>query len=89
MARLVLVKKPNKCGDEPSLFRPICLLNGMGKFFEWVIAAILVAELVSRENLSENQGRSTVQAISKVCASCMLCPEIAGFKNFGKYFHLP
>lgn len=51
-----VVRKPNKCGNESSSFRLICHM---------VIAARLVAELETGENLSKNQfwfkeGTSTV-----------------------------
>lgn len=76
-AKLVLLQKGNKPLAEPSSYRPICLLNTAGKFFERVIKSRLESHLESKEglsvdeyNLSDNQfgfrkGRSTVDAISK------------------------
>ena len=71
-ARLVLVKKPKREGMRPSDFRPLCLLDTMGKLYEHVIADRLRNGLREGDDLSEKQygfmkGRSTTDAIKEVC----------------------
>ncbi|XP_018359490.1 PREDICTED: uncharacterized protein LOC108758832, partial [Trachymyrmex cornetzi] len=73
-ARLVLLRKEGKPAENPSAYRPICLLDEVGKLFERVIASRIVRWL-SRDgpNLSSGQygfreGRSTVGAIMQVRA---------------------
>jgi hypothetical protein len=72
--KLVLLRKPGKPEGTPSAYRPICLLDEVGKLFERVIAARL-SRLLSREGagLHEDQygfraGRSTIDAIKRVKA---------------------
>lgn len=71
-ANIVLFPKGGKPRDQPSAYRPICLLDEVGKIFERIICDRLVWHL-SREgpNLNEDQygfraGRSTVDAIGRV-----------------------
>ena len=69
--RLVLLRKGNKPLGVASSYRPICLLNTMGKLLEELILQRLQALLVGEKGLSENQfgfwkGRSTVVAIEAV-----------------------
>ena len=69
--RLVLLKKGNKPLGDASSYRPICLLDTMGKLLEELILQRLWALLVGENGLSENQfgfrkGRSTVDAIQAV-----------------------
>lgn len=40
VARLVLLKKGNKPEGLPSSYRPICLLDEAGKFFERILALV-------------------------------------------------
>ena len=59
-----------------SSYRPICLLDTMGKFLEELILQRLQALLVEENGLSENQfgfskGRSTVDAIQALCSSSL------------------
>ena len=66
--RLVLLRKGNKTLVDPSSYRPICLLDTMGKLLEELILQRLQTLLVGENGLSENQfgfrkGRSTVDAI--------------------------
>lgn len=71
-ARLVMIRKAGRPEDDPSAYRPICLLDEAGKLLERVIASRLVRHL-SREgpDLHPDQygfreGRSTIDAIKRV-----------------------
>ena len=66
--RLVFLRKGNKPLGVASSYRPICLLDTMGKLLEEFILQRLQTLLVRENGLSENQfrfrkGRSTVHAI--------------------------
>lgn len=71
-ARLVLLRKPNKDGDEANCFRPICLLNELSKLFERLIKIRMQDHMRDMNNgLSDNrfgfrQGRSCLNAMSRV-----------------------
>lgn len=70
IATLVLLLKGNKLLEQLSSYRPICLLNTVGKFFEKVIKRRLELHLSSTNGLIDNQydfrrGKSTINAISK------------------------
>ncbi|CAH2215577.1 jg26658, partial [Pararge aegeria aegeria] len=73
-ARLVLLKKKGRSIDSPSTYRPICLLDEVGKLFERIIASRLTDHLTQvGPDLSEcqfgfRQGRSTVDTILRVRA---------------------
>jgi hypothetical protein len=47
-ARLVLLRKEGRPPDSPSAYKPICLLDEIGKLFERVIAARLEAHISGR-----------------------------------------
>ncbi|CAK1598874.1 unnamed protein product [Parnassius mnemosyne] len=71
-ARLVLLKKDGRAADSPSAYRPICLLDEIGKLFERIVATRLSGHL-SRvgPDLADSQfgfrrERSTVDAIMRV-----------------------
>ncbi|KAH8293214.1 hypothetical protein KR054_008601, partial [Drosophila jambulina] len=69
--RLVLLPKPGKPPDDPSAFRPICLIDGAGKVLEQLIRTRLEKAIAAAGDLSELQfgfrkATSTVDAISKV-----------------------
>lgn len=69
MARLVLLKKGNKPEGFPSLYRPICLLDETGKFFERILANRISAFLEERDGLSKygfRSGRSTIDTIIRL-----------------------
>ena len=53
--RLVLLRKGNKPLEDDSSYRPICLLDTMGKLLEELILKRLQAYLVGENGLSENQ----------------------------------
>ena len=68
---LVLLRKGNKPVGDASSYRPICLLDTIGKLLEKLILQRLRALLVGENGLSKNQfgfrkGRSTVDAIQAV-----------------------
>ena len=69
--RLVLLPKGNKPPDEPSAYRPLCMLDIAGKLFERIISVRLEAAIQQFGGLSDNQfgfrkGRSTIDAIDRV-----------------------
>lgn len=70
--RLVLLKKDGRPADSPSAYRPIVLLDEVGKLLERIIAGRLIGHLNSvGPNLDNNQfgfrrGRSTVGAVLRV-----------------------
>ena len=69
--RLVLLRKGNKPLGDCSSYRPICLLDTMGKLLEEMILQILRGHMVRENGLSESQfgfrkGRSTVDEIQAV-----------------------
>ncbi|KAI5739769.1 hypothetical protein M8J77_023226 [Diaphorina citri] len=69
--KVVLLKKPGKPEDQPSSYRPICLLSTTGKVLEQLITRRLNDFLENEAVLSPNQfgfrpRRSTTDAVSKV-----------------------
>lgn len=71
VARLVLLRKGDKPLDNPSSYRPICLLSTVGKLFERLVKKRLENELEDIGNLNDRQygfrkGRSTVDAMKRV-----------------------
>ena len=69
--RLVLLRKGNKPLGDASSYRPICLLDTMGKLLKEMILQRLQGHMVRENGLSENQfgfrkGRSSVDAIQAV-----------------------
>lgn len=73
-ARLVLLRKEGRPLDSPSAYRPICLLDEVGKLLERIIAARLEAHMERREpgwhdsQYGFRRGRSTVDAVRRVCS---------------------
>ncbi|KAL4103980.1 hypothetical protein QTP88_019293 [Uroleucon formosanum] len=71
-ARLVLIRKPGKPTEVPSSYRPLCMVNTIGKLFERIVKRRLETHLTRNpEEISDNQfgfrkGRSTIDAIEKV-----------------------
>lgn len=66
--KLILLPKDNKPLDEPSSFRPICLIDTFGKLLESIICNRLRENVELANGLSDHQfgfrkGRSTVDAI--------------------------
>lgn len=71
LAKLVLIKKADKSTDDPSAYRPICLLDAEGKLYEQLISLRLKSELERTGGLSDKQfgfreGRQTVDALMEV-----------------------
>lgn len=69
--RLVLIPKGNKPPNEPSSYRPICLLDTMGKILERIIYNRLLPVIEEKGALSERQygfrkSRSTIDAVKTV-----------------------
>ena len=69
--RLVLLRKGNKPLGDASSYRPICLLDTMGKLLEEITLQRLQGHMARENGLWENQfgfrkGRSTVDAIQAV-----------------------
>uniref|UniRef100_A0ABD2W9M9 Reverse transcriptase domain-containing protein n=1 Tax=Trichogramma kaykai TaxID=54128 RepID=A0ABD2W9M9_9HYME len=72
--RLVLLPKPGKPPDEPSSYRPLCMLDTAGKILERIICGRLEASTERPGGLSERQygfrkGRSTIDAIEDVIST--------------------
>ena len=71
LQQLVLLPKGNKSPDDPSAYRPICLLDTIGKVLERIISKRLLKVAEDNGALSERQfgfrkARSTVDAIQAV-----------------------
>jgi hypothetical protein len=70
VARLVLLKKEGRLPNSPSGYRPMCLLDEVGKLFERIIVARLETHMRQREfgwhdgQYGFRQGRSTIDAIT-------------------------
>ncbi|XP_076660711.1 uncharacterized protein LOC143364090 [Halictus rubicundus] len=69
-ARTILLRKPGKNPDEPSAYRPICVIDAIAKMMEYITRDRLEKEM-GRESFDKNQygfvkGRSTVHAMTKV-----------------------
>ncbi|XP_072750509.1 uncharacterized protein [Anoplolepis gracilipes] len=74
-AKLVLLHKGGKKEGDPSSYRPICLLDEVGKIYERILVRRMVQHLARNEvpSLHEEQygfreGRSTVDAVLRVKA---------------------
>lgn len=71
MARLTLIRKGDKPLEEPTSYRPICLLDDLGKLFERLLVRRLQQELEANGGLAENQfgfrkGLSTTNALERI-----------------------
>ena len=69
--KLVLLSKNDKPSEDPSSYRPICLIDTFGKLFESIICARLQAYIETVNGLAETQfgfrrARSTTDAIAMV-----------------------
>lgn len=72
--RVVLIPKPRK-PSQPPKYRPICLLNTIGKLYETLITRRLSKELDEKNVLSPYQfgfrtGKSTIDAVKRVTDIC-------------------
>ena len=73
LQRLLLIAKGKKPLEEPSSYRPLCMLDMAGKLFERVRGSKLDAAILEAGGLSDNQlrfrkGRSTIDAIDRLIA---------------------
>lgn len=80
IARLVLLRKDNRPLDNPSSFRPICLLDVEGKLYEHLLLERLNEELERSGGLSPYQygfrkGRQTIDAVNEVLNIARLAAE--------------
>jgi len=71
VAKLVLLRKGQKPLEEPSSYRPICLLNTIGKLYERIIKKRLETHLeqtggICNEQFGFRNGRSTIDALNRV-----------------------
>jgi len=69
--KLLLLPKPGKPPEEPSSFRPICLIDGTDKLLEKLACirlerAIADAGGLSRSQFGFRRARSTVDAFNRV-----------------------
>lgn len=69
--RLVLIPKQGKPEGAPNAYRPLCLLDTLGKLLEQLILARLRGQLQERDAISTRQhgfqpGRSTISACEEV-----------------------
>lgn len=69
--RLALLRKENKPLDDHSSYRPICLLDKVGKFLEILLVHRLEAHIQSKSNLSNAQ-YGFRRGLSKVDAALAL-----------------
>lgn len=70
-AKLVLLEKGKKEGSDKMAYRPICLLNVMGKTMEHLVKTRLILEIKEKGDLARNQygfreGMSTIDAMEEV-----------------------
>ena len=66
---LVILSKRKKPPDQPSAYRPLCMLDSVGKILERIVYTRI--EAIAEKHLSDRQygfrkGRSTVDAINLV-----------------------
>lgn len=70
-ARVILLKKPGKLPTEKGAFRPICLINVLGKLLESMIVKRIQLETdgsLSNQQYGFRKGRSTTHAVKRVLA---------------------
>lgn len=85
VTKLILIEKPKKEPNAKNTYRPICLLDTMGKLLETLIKARLDKELEELKVLHDHQhgfrkGRSVVGAVRKVLSIPERIRE-KGYKN--------
>lgn len=89
--RLVLIPKDNKPLGEPSSYRPICLLDTMGKILERIIYNRLLPIVEGKGALSEHQygfrrSRSTIDAVNAVAEIALSAIEGKRWKGGSKEY---
>lgn len=70
-AKLLLIPKSGSSPDQPSSYRPLCLINVFGKLLESVVKERIERELEEKGGLADGQhgfrkGRSTMSAMREV-----------------------
>lgn len=70
-AKLIFLEKPQKQPNDPPSYRPICLVNVLGKVLERLIKDRLEAELDNKNIIHPNQhgfqkGKSTLSALTAI-----------------------
>lgn len=89
--KLVLLPKGNKPLDEPSSYRPLCMIDTCGKLLESIICRRLEDCIESNSGLSDNQfgfrkGRSTVDAIKLVVDTAARAIQGKSWRNGTKEY---
>ncbi|KAI8129373.1 Retrovirus-related Pol polyprotein from type-1 retrotransposable element R1 [Lucilia cuprina] len=82
--KLVLLRKGTKPLNEPSSYRPLCMINTLGKLFESLISTRLDIEIRRQGGLSPKQygfqkGKSTIGAIKEVVDIALASKKEKGF----------
>lgn len=82
--QLVLLRKGDKPLDQPSSYRPLCMIDTVGKLFESLILKKLEDKIEELGGLSSSQygfrkGRSTVDAISEVVSIAEMAKATKSF----------
>lgn len=81
---LVLLRKGTKPLDKPNSYRPLCMINTLGKLYESLLLSRLEEEINSKGGLSPRQygfrkGKSTVDAIKEVTDYALSAKEAKCF----------
>lgn len=89
--RLVLLPKAGRPMDDPSSYRPLCMIDTSGKLLESLICRRLECFIEASNGLSENQfgfrkARSTVDAINVVVETAVTAIEGRRWKNGTKEY---
>lgn len=89
--KLVLLPKSNKPLDDPSSYRPLCMIDTSGKLLESIICRRIEVCVESNSGLSENQfgfrkAKSTVDAINVVVETAARAIEGKSWKNGAKEY---
>jgi len=91
--KLLLLPKPGKPPEEPSSFRPICLIDGSGKLLEKLVCIRLERAIADAGDLSRSQfgfrkARSTVDAVNRVVEIAAQAIEGTRWKGGSKEYCL-
>lgn len=70
-AKVILLIKPEKPVEISSSYRPICMLDGLGKLYEALIRDRITDELKTTNGISKDQygftkAKSTIQALNRI-----------------------
>lgn len=89
--KLVLLPKEGKPLDNPSSYRPLCMIDTSGKLLESIVCRRLESSIEAANGLSENQfgfrrARSTVHAISAVVETAKRAIEGKRWRNGTKEY---